>query len=29
MKVDRMDEAVDIFEKNGIRIVDAEEIYGK
>lgn len=29
MKVDRMDEAVDIFTKNGIRIVDAKEIYGK
>lgn len=29
MKVDRMDEAVDIFTKNGIRIVDAKEIYEK
>lgn len=29
MKVDRIDEAVKIFEENGIRIVEADEIYGK
>lgn len=29
MKVDRMDEAAEIFTAHGIRIVDAEEIYGK
>ena len=29
MKVDRMDEAEEIFAKNGIRIVSAEELYAK
>lgn len=29
MKVDRMEETVQLFKTNGIRIVDAEELYGK
>ena len=29
MKVDKMDEASELFEKNGIRIVGAEELYSK
>lgn len=29
MKVDRIDEAEKIFKENGIRIVEADEIYGK